>query len=137
MKGLILGLLWFHSVMYAWEDTPACYRELEHNFFTEKTAFEAFELFEVYQSTWVPLWTALKKNAESAPEKITQRAKQFKPNPLEYPFHADKAKEILVSVHWEIFMVTVNSFRIWDGRTINGMFTYIKDENEKRLKLCK
>lgn len=137
MKALIIMTLWIQAALHAWEDTPACYRDLEHQFFNEKIAFEAFELFEVYQSTWVPMWAELKKNAELAPSMITQRAKQFKPNPLDHPFHADKAKEILISVQREIFVKSVNSFRIWDERTINGMFSYIMDENEKRLKQCK
>lgn len=137
MKALIICALWIHAAIHAWEDTPACFRDLERHFFEEKVAFESFELFQVYQSTWVPLWTELKKNAESAPAIITERAKQLKPNPLEYPFHADKAKEILIAVQREIFVKSVNSFRIWDERSINGMFAFVLERNEKRLKQCK
>jgi hypothetical protein len=136
MRVLLLALLFILPVC-AYEDVPACFRKLETQFFTEKNVMDALESFYIYQSQWVPIWTDLARRTKDAVPMIRDRAKKERKNPLEHPFNAKRAKEILLEVQREIFVKTLNAWRIWDERTINGMFANIQEDNKKRLEECK
>lgn len=134
---LFLALFFWAECSASWVDAPRCYWEISETFFDEKVVKEAFELFSIYQSSWQPLYVDLSRNARQAKDRIKKAAKLQARNPLEYPFDPQKAKEILVNVEKEIFYETVNYWRIWDERTIGGMFAYILEQNGRRLAACK
>lgn len=136
MRVLLLALLFFLPAC-AYEDIPTCFRTLETQFYTEKNVMDALESYYIYQSQWVPIWTDLARRIKDAAPMIRERARKERRNPLERPFDAKRAKEILLEVQREIFVKTLNAWRIWDERTIDGMFLNIQADNKKRLDECK
>lgn len=136
MRGLLLGLL-FWAKCSGWEDVPRCYWDIVDNYFEERVVKKSFELYAVWQSSWQPLYVDLSRNATQAKARIKLAAKKLNPNPLEHPFDSKKAEEILIDVERQIFFATINNWRVWDDKSIAGMFAYIQEQNAKRLKACK
>ncbi len=124
------------QICSAYEDAPRCFYDLADNFFHEGDVKVAMENYAIYESSWTPLWNDLKRNARVARERIKNEAKREAKNPLEHPFNPVKAKEILIRIEREIFTDTFNYWRIWDGDTIEGMFRYILEKNQRRINGC-
>lgn len=129
--------LFFSSPLAAYEDIPRCFQKLETEFFNERYVKEAMDIYNIYQSSWQPIYYDLERRAKEAPRRIKDIAKQDKKNPLEHPFNAKRAKEILLQVQRSIFVETLNYWRIWDERTIDGMFSSIQEKNKRILEECK
>lgn len=127
----------FLSQAFAYEDVPACFRKLETQFFTERNVKDALEVYAIYQSSWQPIYNDLMVRAKDSRRLIKEKAKKEKKNPLEHPFDAKRAKELLIEVQREIFVKTLNYWRVWDERTIEGMFSSITEHNKKMLDGCK
>lgn len=125
------------SHVVAYEDVPVCFKKLETGFFTERNVKDALEIYNIYQSSWQPIYNDLMARARKAPQLIKEKAKREKKNPLEHPFDAKRSKEILIEVQREIFVKTLNYWRVWDERTIEGMFSSIQEQNKKMLDGCK
>lgn len=137
MRALLWLALIFSLPLYSYEDVPPCFRKLETQFFTERNVMDALESFYIYQSQWVPIWTDLSRRSRDAVPMIRDKARREKKNPLDHPFNAKRAKEILLEVQRDIFVKTLNGWKIWDERTIGGMFTNIQADNKKWLDECK
>lgn len=80
MRALTAFLLTFLilSPVMAYEDIPVCFKKLETVFFTERNVKDALEIYNIYQSSWQPIYNDLMARARKAPQLIKEKAKREK-----------------------------------------------------------
>ena len=93
-------------------------------------------MFYVFQSQWDPILTSLKYEAGQVPRMMKDRARALKPNPMDYPFDADKTKELFLAVEYEVFHKVLIRNYVYDLQAIRGMFDNIVLHQQKRIDGC-
>lgn len=141
----IFQILILFLVTTSFNDSPRCFKELEVDFFNETYLYQAFDLYtfhNVYQGDWGRMVRKLKMEQTKIPSLIKEKTRHLRPNPLEYPFQPEKAKEILLETYYEVFYGVIKSFVGIPGVTaindeaIRGMFNYLKEKQEGRIDAC-
>lgn len=117
-------------------DAPSCLYDLQVNFFPPSTSRQAFDMFYVFQSHWDLILTSLKYEANQVPRIMKERARALKPNPMDYPYDADKTKELLLAVEYEVFHKVFIRNYVYDLQAIRGMFDFIVDRQQNRINAC-
>ena len=136
-RGLLLtSLLILSFPLAATAEIPACYKDLELNFFKVNLLNEALSLHAVSQSNWSLINMELQRNIKRVPEIVRQRAKGMDPNPFEIPFQSHAAAELLRQVLLEVFSETLAIFHITNQSNIEEMFQYIRERQSQRLVAC-
>src|SRR5665647_459566 len=135
MKKFLLSLLIPMSLM-GFNDAPTCLYDLQVNFFSPDISRQSFDMFYVFQSHWDPILTSLKYEANQVPRMMKDRARALKPNPMDYPFDADKTKELLLAVEYEVFHKVLIRNYVYDLQAIRGMFDNIVLHQQKRIGAC-
>lgn len=123
----------------AYEDIPACFKDLELNFFTRKDVFQALDMYPlmVYTSTWDAIYQEIKYQSASIPDRVRTEAKLLNPNPLQHPFDPKKSLDILKVVLFTTFKEAVLKYTVerFDG-AMETMFDYLLEQNEYQWQLC-
>lgn len=135
MKKFLLALLLPFYLM-GFNDAPSCLYDLQVNFFPPDISRQSFDMFYVFQSQWDPILTSLKYEAGQVPRIMRERARALKPNPIDYPFDADKTKELLLAVEYEVFRTVLVRNYVYDLQAIRGMFDNIVLHQQKRIDAC-
>ncbi len=135
----LIGCLTLHACVFGYEDIPACYRELETNFFLPALVSQGISLqagYQQYQNTWPLIIDELQRRSTNIPQIIKDKASRMRPDPLDFPFQADIASELLWSTLYELFASVVSKYNITDVEDIQSIFNYIRRQQEPRLKEC-
>lgn len=135
MKKFLLTLLIPMSLM-GFNDAPSCLYDLQVNFFPPDISRQSFDMFYIFQSHWDLILTSLKHEANQVPQIMRERARALKPNPMEYPFDADKTKELLLAIEYEVFHKVLIRNYVYDLQAIKGMFDNIVQHQQKRIDGC-
>lgn len=136
MKKFICFLLLSVSLA-AYDDRPACYKDLERNFFQYKPVAEALALYNVNQSQgqWDGIVKLVQNKAKDAEYIINEKARRFKPNPLQNPFQSDVARDLLKETMSQIFERALLESGFFDRVTITNMFEFIWT-HDPRIQTC-
>lgn len=129
------AILFFTPDLSAYDARPPCYKDLERNFFSYKNTSEALALWKVQQPQWDPLIKVLQDRQREAETVIHKKAQLLRPNPLEAPFQADVARDLLKQTMYQIFLRCVLENGFFDTASIDKMFEFIWT-HESRLKMC-
>jgi hypothetical protein len=135
MKFFILFLLTFFS-LFSYDARPACYKELERNFFTYQNTTSAMASYLVPQGQWGPTFQFLQKRQAEAEGIIKKKAELRSPNPLENPFQPDVARELLQETMAEIFTRALLETGFFDYVSIRGIFQTIWINETPRINAC-
>lgn len=134
---VVMTSLWILSApMTTDAEIPACYKDLELNFFRSNLVNEALSLHAVSQSNWSLINQELQRNLKRVPELIRERAKKMDPNPFGPPFQPREASELLQKVLLEVFSDTLSVFHITNQGKIEEMFQYLRERQSQRLVSC-
>lgn len=135
-RAMLLALVALSTPIAITAEAPACYRDLEVNFFRQNLVNEALSLHAVSQSNWALINTELQRNVKRVPEMIKDRAKKMDPNPFGTPFQSHAASELLQQVLLQVFSETLAIFHITNQAKIEEMFQYIRERQSQRLVSC-
>lgn len=135
LKKLVL-LLVMPWALFAFNDAPRCLYDLQVHFFPREVARQAFDLFYVFQSQWDPIMTGLTTEARNVPDLMRQKARAMHPNPLEYPFDPNKAKELFLAVEYDVFRRVLVRNYVYNLEVIRGMFDFIVTQQQQRIDAC-
>lgn len=119
---------------------PACFHDLEINFFESKAVMEAFSLHNVPQNTWAPIVRALQVESQRVPEMVRAQARQMSPNPFD-PFDAKAAMDVLHNSLYDVFVQVLTSYNFNQALQISqsdmmAMFNYISNKQAYRIERC-
>ena len=128
-------LMAFSPMLEAYDGRPACYKELERNFFSFHNVGEALALWKVPQAMWDPTIKLVQERQKEAESVIEKKARLLKPNPLEHPFQSDVAGDLLKQTMYEIFQRCLLETGFFDTVSILKMFEYIW-AHDPRLSTC-
>lgn len=134
LRKILIGLL-----LMSWVAAPRCFYNLEMTFFDREIVMEsmnAFTLSGIYQSQWSLVYVDLMRERTTIPELVKERARKMKPNPLDYPFQAEQAEEILLKALYEVFSKVIRKHSTANDEVIQGMFKYIVERQSKKLEAC-
>lgn len=122
--------------VHAYDDSPSCFKDLQTNFFSYDAVAQALSMHYTQQGQWQLYYTAIKDRAKYVPDILKARAAKMDPNPLEHPFQAKAAEELLEQVLYDVFYDAM----IYNGYTnqssIRDMFHYIRQQNAYRIQQC-
>lgn len=128
-----------HTGIYAYDDTPSCFKDLETTFFDPNIVNQALVInqgYVDYQNRWVPINSELKRRSLEVPTILKQRADRMSPSPLEYPFQPEIAADLLWKILFEIFVSVMNQNAIYNQGVLVDMFEYIRNQQEPRIRAC-
>ena len=136
MRDLVIFLFLLPFTLAAWDETPACYKALERDFFDVNTTMKSFDLYKVPSMQWHPIWNALHETQIGAAKIIKDKANKLHPSPLEHPFNPKQARQLLLDTMFEIFAQTMHDYYIYDDNAIKGMFEFIQTKKAHQLDAC-
>ncbi|MCB1111090.1 MAG: hypothetical protein H7A37_07410 [Chlamydiales bacterium] len=140
-KVLIAAFIAINVSLFAYDDSPSCFRRLETGFFNTRLVTQALNMHGVYQSQWAPILLDLRQNARQVPRIVRSRARKMNPNPIQNPFDPTAAQKLLMDVLYEVFADTMRNNDlvnqgILNQDDINDMFNYIWSNQVNELEAC-
>lgn len=117
-------------------EIPACYRDLELNFFRPNIVNETLSMHSISQSNWNLINQELSRRVRRVPEIVRVRAQHMDPNPLGTPFDSEAALQLLQQVLLEVFSETLSVFHITNQSKVEEMFQYIREQQIERFTSC-
>ncbi len=117
-------------------DMPPCLFQLETEFFQQELLYQAFNLYQIPQGLWVPIYETLQEKSRSVPEKMKQKTASMVPNPIEYPLQKQATWKILKIVLFTLLNEVMRGYRISSSEKIEGVFTYLLDKQAVILNRC-
>lgn len=135
MKTILLTLFLSLS-LFGYDDSPRCLYELQTHFFDPRYVKESFDLYRVFQSQWDSIIVNLRQDVQYVPRIVRDRARRLRPDPFEHPFDAEKVKELILAVEFEIFRDAMVRNYFYDVSATYGMFDYIRSRQEKKIDHC-
>lgn len=120
---------------------PACFNQIEQNFFSYQVVAQAFSNSNIAQAHWSVLYTQLQQNARYVPMMVEQTAARMSPNPLN-PYQPLLAGELLKRVLYKVFFDTmyanraIITNRYINESDINQMFIFIRSQQSYLLSGC-
>jgi len=117
---------------------PDCFRRIQTTFFQEKTILTALSFYRylINESQWTPVAKELVAANSRIPSLMKIEAKRYPRNPLERPFQPEVAQDILRAAARTAFVEVMKNNYITNPHIINGMFTYIWNQNSGRVQDC-
>lgn len=134
MRKLILLL----ATCLSFTTEPPCFRELQTHYFTFDIVGKAFSMNPdyIYQNQWDTIFQDLRQSAQDAPNRIQQKARGMRPNPLNYPFQAEAAEKLLLETMHEIFTEVMYRNYIINKPVVDSCFRYIAQQMEPKVRAC-
>lgn len=117
-------------------DTPPCLFALETEFFRQELVYQAFNLYQIPQGLWVPIYEDLRTKSLSVPQRMKQKTALMVHNPIEYPLQKQATWKILKIVLFTLFDEVMRDYRIFSSAKIEGIFSYLVDKQAIMLKNC-
>lgn len=121
---------------HAFNDEPPCFKELQLSFFNSVLTMQALNLRGVFQSQWEPILTKLQSESLLVPEIIKRRTSNQVNSPLEFPFDAPRAMQLLQEVLLQLFTAVLSESNVTNPRDIQDMFDYIWLHQSDRINAC-
>lgn len=132
--------LWFvllaPSLIWGFDDSPRCLREVEINYLDHRYLQEAFDMYRIFQSQWTQILTTLSQRVPNIPGMVRDRARKMSPDPFEHPFDGEKVKSIILDVEFEVLQEVLITNYVTDLNAINGIFNYVRSRRENYLDAC-
>lgn len=128
--------------LHAFFDEPACFRDLELNFFEPVLVGQALSLHGVSEGRWEVIITQLRSRSLDIPRIIRERTEYQVDSPLQYPFNAPRAMQLLQQALLELFTAvlsasyTTTSTSVVDPKSIEEMFAYIWIHQSYKIDAC-
>lgn len=132
---LVFGILLHFDVM-AYNDEPACFREIETTFFSYDVLAQALSLHHVDPSQWEPIYQKLQERSKQVPEAVRSRVANDIKSPLDYPFNAKEAVKIMYQVLYEMFTQVLREVNITNESDYTGMFLYMRKKQADKIRSC-
>jgi hypothetical protein len=134
----VASLLLPLTPLSAYDDSPACFKEFETNFFPYDLLSEALSMSGIGQSQWTLIYQELKGRSGRIVDEIQSQARQMHPNPLDNPFNPEQAEKILLNVLYAEFDDVMRLFSIGvpNPLLIRSTFDYIRSRQARKLKAC-
>lgn len=137
MKKFIMAIsLFLAHGLSAFYDAPACFEQLETDFFQYSSVGQALSLHNVDQNQWAMIVRRLKERSQGLPKIIREEANKLPRDPLDHPFQAKEAQELLEKELFNIFNQVLYESNVVNKSDIKGMFAYIRHQQADRLKAC-
>lgn len=136
---LAVYLLSYRAFAFSVEDIPACYKNLETDFFKYETVAQAFSSHRIGQGQWTYLINALQAASKQVPGLVNAQARQMNPNPLERPFQVEPAVDILQRALFLVFrqvLLENHITEVTNEVAIREMFQFLWMNQHHRLVNC-
>lgn len=131
----LIALFLFMGVLEA--SPPACYTQLQNEAFPYQRVVQAFDQANVYQSSWSNLYSQIQSGKSQIPSIIRSMANQLSPNPLNDPFQAEIAVELLRRAEYQVFFnVMSKSMYNSNESDIRQMFDFIFQTHANKIYQC-
>jgi hypothetical protein len=121
------------------EKLPACFQDLETNFFKYEITVQAFSMHRIGQSQWSFLVQALQTASQAVPGLVNAQAKLTDPNPLQNPVDVKATTQLLRWALFSVFrqvMIQSNMLEITNEASFGEMFQYIWFNQHHRIVSC-
>lgn len=135
IKSLYMTLVSFCLAGALHGEVPACFKQIEKDFYRTDLVTEALSIQNVNQTNWAIINYELQKKASTVSQRIRDRSKQLIPNPLE-PYESEGAKALLEEVLQQVLAETLSLFRIDNRAKIGEIYGYIKEKQIDRFNRC-
>ena len=124
--------------LFAWDDSPECFKRFERDFFKERYLNEAFSLHQmtVPQSQWNIIYRALQAKMQQVPGLVKSQAERMDVNPLSHPFQAEQAEKLLFDILYQAFVQTMHDYNVRDDYSIQNMFNYVLQKQQAEIDSC-
>lgn len=144
IKRFLLAAAFLFSFMqlHAFYDEPACFRDLEVNFFEPVIVGQALSLHGVSQGRWELIIKDLRSRSLDIPRIMRERTEFMVDSPLQYPFNPTRAMELLQQTLLELFAAvlsasyTTPSVNVVDPKDVEEMFAYIWIQQTEKINAC-
>lgn len=134
---LILGVFLCCTNGYAtFNDAPACFKQLQTDFFRPNFVVRALSLHIVPQSQWDIITRALQERSKRIPEILRQRSGHMRHSPINYPFQPNEALTMLLQLLFETFQQVMRENYVTNPSDIEGMFKYILSRQADHIRAC-
>lgn len=124
------------SLTFAFEDQPACLRDLETHFFQYEHVSQALDMHNVDPSQWVPINQKLQDRSRNVPSMVKERADRMGNSPLDYPFQPKVVLSIMDQVLFEIFTQVLYESNVTNVSDLRQMFAYIRRQQADKIERC-
>jgi hypothetical protein len=141
MRYLLLALLIAIFSMFSLEARvdrrPACFKELERNFFDRVITTNAFSLYEIKQGGWTAMVNELQRISQTEVPKMTwKEGQRMRKNPLDTVYRQSEAGVILGKVLFDVFNSVCKQYNVTSNAIIRDMFRYIEQQQASKIRRC-
>lgn len=136
LRALCLLIASFSFTSNLSAEVPACFSQLERDFFRPDIVSEALSIQSIGQSNWAIINSELRERAKKVPEMVKERARKLIPNPLAYPYDPAGAQALLEEVLQQVLAETLSLFQIYNRAQIGEIYGYIKQKQIDRFNRC-
>jgi hypothetical protein len=129
----------FQNQSFAQNSMPACFQNLETQFFKYEITSQAFSMNRIDQSLWTSLVNQLQQRSQEVPNLIQEQAQQMRPNPLQQPIQVKVASQLLHDTLFAVFRQVMldNYITLYTNEVaINEMFRYIWLQQLQTISQC-
>ncbi len=134
---MIMGMMaLFQTAVHAYNDEPGCFQELQRSFFPYEVVVRALSSRGITQSRWDPIARALNARSTTIPLILKRKASKMERDPLDHPFQADVAANLLKEVLFEVFKEVMAENGVISESDIKEMFIYIGMQQGDRWRGC-
>lgn len=135
-KFLIFSVLWMLLCPALRADIPACYHDIERNFFRPEWVGQALSFHNVSQSAWREINRKLQHNVTQVPRIVRELASKVQPNPFYYPYDLEMVEVILKQALLEVLTKTLIEFNIRNPNMVSEIFNYIMEQQKAQWEGC-
>lgn len=133
---IVLATFSISSIWSVIPDQNACFRDLQVNFFQERTVYQALSLYRIPQGLWEPISSTLKMKSYQVPERMQRITARMVPNPIEFPMQRAITAEILKKVLKDILYETMTKYQVNERPTADFVFDYIFMRQMRKFIYC-
>ncbi|MBA2727331.1 MAG: hypothetical protein H0U49_04060 [Parachlamydiaceae bacterium] len=131
------------SPLYCYDQSPACYKQIQQTFFRQDLLVAGLSLYSVNQNIWLNIYNDLQNGASSVPSIVDNLARAKNPNPLDPVFLPGASAEILQQALFSVFQGVMNKYAyeassstVINQNTIVGIFRYMWEQQYSLLEAC-
>ena len=129
-------ILFMAFSLHSFAEIPACFKQIERDFFRADIVSEALSIQNVGQSNWAIINYELQKRAAKVPERVQERANNLIPNPLNDPYDPVGAQALLEEVLQQVLAETLSLFHIDNRAKIGEIYGFIKAKQIDLFNRC-
>lgn len=149
MKRKLFLMIWIllmavPLLAFAERDMRRCMQALEQDFYQPDLVYKAFSFYNIPQGLWMPLYLDLQQKSLQIDGILKSNTANMVPNPLEYPYDPQAARELLKSALYDAMiqsftqstaLFSQNPFYIGSDE-LQNMFDYIYEKQRHKFIEC-